>query len=187
MYKVVSELKPGASTDELLKCVKKSCIDYGRSDYIIIITGSNDWDITKLSSYLYYYLSELNNTNIILCEAQINKEINVRQINKIFETFGNKLPHVNYVDHRYSYLGIPRYPIKHICQNLLQEIFRIEYSHRIANRNAEYIHNMIRSGNRQLKKDIVHSDVEESSEREILSINAGQNSDKRNDSQLFRG
>lgn len=136
-YKIMSEIKPGATTDRVLEGILSTCSNYGKLDYILIITGSNDRDPVKLSSYLYYYLSQLSTTNIILCETSRNKYLNTSQINGVLEKISQQLSNVNYVDLRYSYLGVPQNNLKHVCQNILQEVLRFNYRHRMTERCIE--------------------------------------------------
>lgn len=146
-YKVCSDIKPGASTDNILSNIISECIDYGKSDYIVILTGENDRSILKLNSYLYYKLSQLTNTNIILCEPRRNKIVTSEKLSETYKLISEELPHVKYIDLRYSYLGIPLNNFKHVCQNVLQEILRIEYNDRTNAYRAKHVHNMLRNYN----------------------------------------
>lgn len=143
-YKVYSEVKPGASTENVLKDMKQQCHDYGKSDCIIIVTGENDNIMSKLSSYLYYKLSEQTTTNIILCQPRRNKQLNMHQLNDAFKSLSKELPHVKYLDLRYCYLGLPQNNFKHLSRNILQEILRVEYNNKIVEYRTKYIHNMLR-------------------------------------------
>lgn len=136
-YKVYSDIKPGASTDRVLEYMKSTCSDYGKQDFIVILTGENDRDTIKQSSYLYYYLSQMKNTNVILCEPRKNTHLDRGKINESFELIGTQFQHVNYADLRFSYLGVPRNYLKHASQNILQEIIRFEYRYKLTNRYTE--------------------------------------------------
>lgn len=151
-YKIYGEIKPGATTDKILESIKLHCSSYTKLDYVLILTGKNDNDLTKTSSYLYYYLSQLDNTNIILCETKRNKQHTAEDINRILKSYSAKLSHLNYIDLRYSYLGQPRNTLKHLCQNILQEILRLDYKYKIKNYQSKEIQKMIK-GNRLPKED----------------------------------
>lgn len=126
-YRIFSEIKPGATADKILEGIQSKYSDFGKSDYILILTGNNDTSLMQLSSHLYYYLSQLINTNIIICEPCINKKLSLEKIKEMMKSLSKQLPHISYVDLRYSYLGLPRDSLRHLCQNILQEIIRIEY------------------------------------------------------------
>lgn len=136
-YKVTSDIKPGATTDKLLEYLLPTCVSYGKNDYVLILAGANDRNPLKQSSYLYYYLSQLSNTNIILCETQSNAYLNKLKINKLYELLSIQLENVNFVDLHYSYLGLPHDLLKHACKNILQEVLRLEYRHKLTFRYAE--------------------------------------------------
>jgi hypothetical protein len=55
------------------------------------------------------------------------------------------LNHVNYIDLHYSYLGIPRNYFLHRCQNILQEILRVEYKHKNEVYRSEQMKKLIRN------------------------------------------
>lgn len=149
-YKVTSEIKPGATTDKVLESMIPTCSNYDKRDFVMILSGCNDRDPMKLSSYLYYYLSQLSNTNIIILEPPRNLYLNTKQINKVFELVSMQLPYVNYIDLRYTFLGVPRNNLKHMCQNILQEMLRFECRHKLTNK---YIH-LANKLNRVKEKEI---------------------------------
>lgn len=158
-YTLYSELKPEATTDKVLENIMSQCCDYGKADYIIIVSGKNDQDITRMSSYLYYYLSQLKNTNIILCEPSENKYINAEQLSELYTTLATHLLQVKYIDLRYSYLGIPRNKLKHLTQNILQEILRSEYTYKLNSHRSQQIYNMMRKHNKKQETNINSSET----------------------------
>ncbi|CAK1589546.1 unnamed protein product [Parnassius mnemosyne] len=155
-YKIYGEIKPGATTDKILEGIKLHCSTYSNMDYVLILTGKNDSDLTKMSSYLFYYLSQLKNTNIILCETEGNRQNNTEDINRIFKSYSAKLPNVNYIDLRYSYLGLPHNNLRHLCQNILQEILRLDYKYKIKNYQSKEIQKLLKGI--RLPKEDIHCD-----------------------------
>lgn len=131
-YHIFCMLKPGATTDKLLESSGTLCSDFDKSDYVLILTGSQDVNPMKLSSFLYYYLYSLQHTNVVLCESLANKHLNV---NYLFRFYKSLLPHVFYIDLNYNYLGRPKNIARHISQNVLREILRSEYLTRVKNYN----------------------------------------------------
>jgi hypothetical protein len=100
----------------------------------------------KLNSYLFYHLNQLKHTNIIICEPRKNSKYISEQIGKIFESISSLLTHVNYIDLRYSYLlysGIPRNNLRHLAQNILQEVIRFEYKHKIKSHQQKQIRQLL--------------------------------------------
>lgn len=131
-YNIFSMLKPGATTEKLLECSGSLCSDLNKSDYVLILTGKHDVNPMKLSSFLYYYLYNLQHTNVILCENLANMHLNV---NYLFRFYKSLLPHVHYIDLNYTFLGRPKNTAKHISQNVLREILRSEYLYKVKNYN----------------------------------------------------
>lgn len=122
-FLVTSIIKPNAPLNEILKNCDKICKDFTDCDYVVLLAGSNDNDPLRFQAFLYYYISILAHTNVIIGEVYKNKYLNERKQNKTLQMVSSQFSHTRFIE---------TYQFKHnklyITQSFLREILNINFS-----------------------------------------------------------
>lgn len=95
-YEVEAFIKPGATTDDILK----SCTLYNftKEDKIIISVGENDTDPMEISAGLFSTLKSLPNPHIIIISVQYSNFLNEYKINQMLQLISKKFSNCTYLD-----------------------------------------------------------------------------------------
>lgn len=130
-YRIESFVKPFATTEEILKCLK--LYNFNDSDKLIISIGEHDIDPMKLLIELTTVLRLYKNNNIIIVGVKINKHLNENKLNyevrNICRNFKN-CRFINVPDNVYniSYKW-------QLCQKINNLINSIDYDEKYLNIN----------------------------------------------------
>ncbi|CAH0397641.1 unnamed protein product [Chilo suppressalis] len=127
-FKVLSLLKPGAKVEQILNSCLSLCDGLTRSDYVIIIGGSNDVNPMELQSYLYFYISKLNNTNVILSQIFKNERMNNQILCNLYRHLCNQFGWCTYVGYTFGRYYNNYSRVTDLCRNLLRTILNREYA-----------------------------------------------------------
>ncbi|KAJ8704580.1 hypothetical protein PYW07_011768 [Mythimna separata] len=84
-FAVTSCLKPYATTEEVLKTCVNNCKDFSKSDFVIILAGSNDVNPMDIQTYLHHTVCQLKFTNVIVVPIYRNKTLNERNVNALLK------------------------------------------------------------------------------------------------------
>lgn len=90
---------------------------------IIFLVGTNDTNPIKLQSFIFYYVSKLQNTNVILTSVGKNHYLNKNKVNEL-------LYHISILfKSTATYIRIPNGKNKLIsCRLIFREILRLNYT-----------------------------------------------------------
>lgn len=137
-YLVTSVTMPGAKINNILSTCLKDCVGLTKSDYVIIIGGSNDQHPNSLYSHLYFYIDKLSYTNVILTEVRYNAGLNVQKLNSMYTHLAAQFKWVTFTKYSQNvYRG--RYRLINLGQNILRDILRLKYKYNY----EEYCKNII--------------------------------------------
>lgn len=132
-FSVESVIKPYATMDQVLRSCSTLCKDYGENDCIIILGGSNDKDPVRLKSLLYYNLSMLGKTKIILCNVRNNMYLNENKVNYTYRHLCSRFANTTFLDlSDEEYFNRERFNKLYVCRVMLREILGIRYAQKIA-------------------------------------------------------
>lgn len=128
---VTSFCKPNALVDQLLDSSLALCKDFSKEDFVILLTGSNDNNPTKLNAYTYFYIDKLCHTNVFLGEVYRNKYLNVNEINKLFNLICNNMTHAEFIHVNYEYKYWDKwgrlYTTRLIAKEILRNNYKVKY------------------------------------------------------------
>lgn len=130
-YEVTAIVKPNAHIDQVLSSCNNICKEFTKSDFVIILAGSNDRNPFHFQSFLHYYLTLLAHTNVIIGEIYENKALNVFKQNEIIRLVCSQLSNSTFVPFQYYDLG--RYQKLHSGRLILREILAVNYKHNYTN------------------------------------------------------
>lgn len=88
-FLVTSMIKPNATIEEVLKCCASSCKDFNKSDFVLILAGSNDKNPINIQTYLYYTLCQMKFTNVLIGQIYNNNYLNVSNVNQLLKLVCN--------------------------------------------------------------------------------------------------
>lgn len=126
-YQVTCFWKPGATTQDILTITREEILKLTKDDYLIILTGCNDYNPYQFQSYLSNCLFSYPNTNIIVTEVPYNNHLNVSKLNNLLKFVTNQHRNTSLIElHIKSYTGYFA-RIKLLCRSILREILRIGY------------------------------------------------------------
>lgn len=125
-YKVTSIRKPGATTNEVLK-LSSVYQNMTKNDYIVILTGVNDRNPFEFETSVHLFIRSLANTNILVCKVPYNKCLNVSKLNYVLKFICKNYEYATFIDVDYSRFVPYSQFVLNQCQNLLQDILRINY------------------------------------------------------------
>lgn len=131
-FQVTAVIKPNAQLNQILANCKEICKDFTKSDYIIIMAGSNDRTPLDFQSVLYYYLSLLQSTNVLITEICNNKALNTDKLNKQARLTCSRFPYARFVPLNYNDNLIQHRKL-HTGRLILREILNIYYRNRSNN------------------------------------------------------
>lgn len=80
-YVITSIVKSNAMLDQVVDSCSVYCKDFAKSDFVIIMAGSNDKTPLKAQSYLYYTIGQLKQTNVLVCKIYRNNNLNIHSLN----------------------------------------------------------------------------------------------------------
>ncbi|KAJ8730517.1 hypothetical protein PYW08_001930 [Mythimna loreyi] len=127
-FAVTSYLKPNATTEEVLKTCVNTCKNFNKSDFVIILTGSNDINPMNIQTYLHHTLCQLKSTNVLVGQIYKNRTLNENNVN-------NLLKFVCYNCKNSSFIQLhndSRYPTKYMtmlnaCRLIHRQILHMNY------------------------------------------------------------
>lgn len=90
-YEVTSVLKPYASLCKIVDKHVEYCKDFTKRDYVIILAGTHDIDLTRFQSYLHYTVNVLSHTNVLFGKISFNQWFNVDKLNSLIHRTANEL------------------------------------------------------------------------------------------------
>lgn len=130
-FDVTSTIKPDAPLSEIVRtCI--TCKDFSRSDYIIIMGGSQDNNPLHVQSSLYWFLSQMQHTNVLVCKVYNSKYLNVNKLNDLFRLICNNFENSEYLplDPFINSRTRIKYCNKLLASRLiLKEILRLKYKY----------------------------------------------------------
>lgn len=127
-FLVKSNIKSGAFADNVLKSSLNDCRDFKKSDYVIIMLGTNDNNPLLLQSILYFHIHNLGHTNIILCNNNRNLNLNENKVNDLFKHIAQSFSYVHYIETRNYERGfVSTITRSELTQLFLREILRLQY------------------------------------------------------------
>lgn len=135
-HMVQSIIKPGAKINNLINDGLSHCTNFTKSDYVIVIGGSNDDNPLELQSNLYHLLKNLSHTNVILTDIYRNKYLNVNKISELYRLLSNQFEWVIFNEYLYYFKN--RYHINNrirsitLGRSILRNILRLNYSRKRA-------------------------------------------------------
>lgn len=126
-FDVQSILMPGASLVHILGSSLKQCLTLTKSDYVILVGGSNDKNPLNLQSNLYCLIEKLNNTNVIVSEVFKNNCLNAAVLNSMYKFISNQFcwsafAGYNMIDER----NPVRYRLLNLSRSILREVLRLD-------------------------------------------------------------
>lgn len=80
-YVVTAIVKPNATMDQVLSSGSILCKYFSKSDFVIIMAGSNDTNPLNAQAHLYYTIGQLKTTNVLMGKIYKNKYLNVHSLN----------------------------------------------------------------------------------------------------------
>ena len=123
---VTSFIKKDATTEQVLKSCASMCKEYGKTDYVIILAGSNDNNPMNIQTYLYYTLCQLKSTNVLVGQIYKHKSLNVNNVNKLLRLVcGNCVNSAFLSLHSDDYM--PYVNKLHACRLIHRQILHINY------------------------------------------------------------
>lgn len=122
-FQVMSIIKPNAPLNQILKYCDVICKDFTDFDYVVLLAGSNDNNPLRFQSFIYYYLTLLTHTNVLVSEVYKNKHLNERKQNNSLRMVCAQFLHVRFIE-TYQF----KYNKLYISQSLLREILNINFS-----------------------------------------------------------
>lgn len=129
---VTCYLKPNAEIDQILRYSEHLCKDFTKSDFVLILGGTNDSNLIKLQSFLYYMLHKIRHTNILIGEILRNKYFNVRKLNSLVKLICTYFNHSRYIvlndEFQYGYINK-----LNVCRLLLRDILNVNYKNNYVN------------------------------------------------------
>lgn len=133
-FQVMSIIKPNASLNQILECCDIICKDFTDFDYVVFLAGSNDNSPLRFKSFLYYYISVLAHTNVLVSKIYKNKYLNEYKQNNTIKMVCSQFPHARFIE-TYQF----RHNKLYISQSLLRDIlninFDVKYKYFIINQN----------------------------------------------------
>lgn len=132
-FVVTAVLKPNAPLDQILRSCGTLCKDFTKSDYIVILAGSNDTNPIKFQSFLYYYLNLFENTNVILGEICRSKHLNESKLNNCLKVISSQFINVKLLDliffekHNDKYC---RFDKLNTCRSIVRTILCLNYKYK---------------------------------------------------------
>lgn len=125
---VTSVIKPYATMDEVLKSCVSMCRDFTKSDFILILAGSNDKSPIVVQSHLHYTLCQLSNTNVMIGNIYYNNFISVKMLNSLLHFVCCNCDNSTFIqlDSNFGRSG-KRLNKLHACRLVLRHILRVKY------------------------------------------------------------
>lgn len=136
-FQVTSVVKPGAPMAEVISSCVQMCKELTKSDYLLILGGSNDSNPLYCQSFLCYTLNQVKHTNVLVGKLYKNKYLNVKMLNNSLKltcsNFTNTiflpldLAHPN-IEFNVKYINT-----KQACRLIHREILRLKYRNEYLN------------------------------------------------------
>lgn len=124
-FQVTAIIKPNVHVNQILSSCNTICKDFTDADCVIVLAGANDRNPCRFQSYIYFYLSLLTNTNVLVGEIYDNTTLNVYKQNEVLRLACSQFPNTNFIPLTYDYL--PQYHKLNTCRLILKEILAIAY------------------------------------------------------------
>lgn len=153
---VMSVIKPNATIDQVLKeCA--SCKDFTKSDFIIVMAGSNDRNPINVHSYLYCTLNELSHTNVLVTKIYNNRFLNEEYLNRLMRHVCTYSKNTEFVplDVNDDEVAASTFSLNKLdaCRLLNREIYRISYKNNlVAYKNESKLRPEIKTKNQIVPK-----------------------------------
>lgn len=128
-YFVSSICKSGASSDRLLESCLEICKDFKKTDYVVIMCGTNDKDPLRLQSVLYFYLDKLAHTNVLLCNIHISRLLSEWKLHECFVHICSQFSHTVFVDVNINKKAPYDTYILVMCRLILRDILHLSYKY----------------------------------------------------------
>lgn len=141
--------KPGAKLHDLFSSNKLELLSLSKEDYIILLGGTNDNNPFELNCNLEIWLSNLNNTNVLVCETPYNKFLNEKKLNFELRFVCNRHDFVTFIHMDFDrYIPHPSFFPIYVSRIILKELLRNEYQAKIKSyMNKMYIKSLLKSNN----------------------------------------
>lgn len=141
-FQVFSFIKSYASTKQVLDiCNSNYCKDFTKQDFVIVLTGSNDFNPLELQSSLYCCMSMLINTNVLLGTVFKSWHLNKHRVNNVLRLVSSNFNNCRMLELD-TYYGVTyrgnmyKHDKETVCGFILKDILQICY------RN-EYLNNFV--------------------------------------------
>lgn len=125
---VTSFIKQDATTEQVLKSCASMCKDFSKTDFVIILAGSNDNNPMNIQTYLYYSLCQLKSTNVLVGQIYEHNSLNVNSVNKLLRFVCGNCTNSTFLSlHSDVYMA---YVNKlHACRLIHRQILHINYKY----------------------------------------------------------
>lgn len=126
---VTAWLRPNATVDNVMTSCINMCKNFTKSDFVLILAGSNDNSTLHVQSMLYYNLKQLHHTNVLISKVYNNyRHLNRIELNKLVKRVCNNYNNAYFVSldtEKNKYLF--KFNKIEACRLIHREILRINY------------------------------------------------------------
>lgn len=102
-YEIRSNIKPDASTEEILSSLDISNIS--THDRVILSVGEHDQNPMKIMTELSASLKRLSHCTVIILSIKKNPHLNEKKVNEMLKLISNNFQNCNFVDLSYNYVN----------------------------------------------------------------------------------
>lgn len=145
---VTSFIKEGATTEQVVKSCASMCKDFSKTDFVIILAGTNDKNPMNIQTYLYYTLSQLKSTNVLVGQIYKHYSLNVNSVNKLLKFVCGNCTNSTFLS-LHSDVYMPYVNKLHACRLILRQILHINYKYNY----QTYTENLLRQSSKQTLKN----------------------------------
>lgn len=125
-YQVTAVIKPNATLEQIVLSNLSWGQKFTKNDYVIILAGSHDYNITEFQSALYNSIGAFKNTNVLYGEISKNHFINKFKLNKLIEIISCNMENFHYS--KLSFYRNNQLNRTNSCRWLISDIFLLEHT-----------------------------------------------------------
>lgn len=146
---VTSFIKEDATTEQVLKSCASMCKDFSKTDFVIILAGTNDNNPLNIQTYLYYTLCQLKFTNVLVGQIYKHNCLNVKSVNKLLNFVCGNCTNSTFLS-LHSDVYRPYVNKLHACRLIHRQILHINYKHNY----RTYNENLVSQSSQQSTKNV---------------------------------
>lgn len=138
-FVVMSMIKPHAKIDEVLKSCASTCVDYTKSDFVLVLVGSNDRNPMLFQTRLHHTLCQLKSTNVLVGKIYRNNFLNPNVLNDLVKLVCDNCDNSLYISLDTNYCDMQLKKVNKVlaCRLILRQILQVNYKTNYQNYKIE--------------------------------------------------